>query len=189
MTALTWRNLTPASKRGGTSFLCLRGNGASVGNDFDAEAAGARAVEFAEENSLPAAELELACADENRGAAADERRLDVRIGVAFDVAVAGVLGDKAREGDLDIGGDGRVITFVDEHGGGGVRDIDVTDAALYAGVLHHFGYAGSDVEQLRAALGAHGDFAGGGVAGCFGGAWRHRGLLLQGLKSRKFGII
>jgi len=57
----------------------------SVGEDFDAEAAGARAVEFAEENSLPAAEFEFFTFNENCGGGAYERSLDVRIGVAFGV--------------------------------------------------------------------------------------------------------
>jgi len=35
----------------------------SVGEDFETEAAGARPVEFEEENSTPAAELELASAE------------------------------------------------------------------------------------------------------------------------------
>src|SRR5689334_4947185 len=67
----------------------------SVGDDFDAEAAGARAVEFGEENSLPAAELELAAGDEDCGGSADERGLDVRIGVAFGVAVIRFLRHEA----------------------------------------------------------------------------------------------
>ena len=153
----------------------------SVGEDFDAQAASARAVEFAEENSLPAAEFELASADEDCRGGDYERGLDVGIGVAFGVAVAadfflcpsarkvsmrwGPRGNQARERGLDIGGDGGIVIFVDEHAGRGVRDVDVTYAALYAGVLHHFGDAGGDVEQLRAALGTHGKLAGGGEPG------------------------
>src|SRR5690348_10292830 len=71
--------------------------GLSVGNDFDPEASGARAVEFAEENALPAAEFEFASADENGGAGADERGLYVGIGVPFAVLIIAVFRDQARE--------------------------------------------------------------------------------------------
>ena len=175
------------SPSGRAAEVCVARSG-SVGEDFDPEAAGARAVEFAEENSLPTAELELASADEDCGGGAYERGIDVGIGVAFGVAVAadfflcpsarkvsmrwGPRGNEARERGLDIGGDGGIVIFVDEHAGRGVRDVDIADAGLHAGVLNQFGDAGGDVEQLGAAFGAHGDFAGGGGAG-FACAGRH----------------
>ena len=149
------------SPSGRAAEVCVARSG-SVGEDFDAQAAGARAVEFAEENALPAAEFELASADENRGGAAHERRLDVRIGVAFGVAIAadfflcpsarkvrmrwGSRGNQARERGFDVGGDVCIVIFVDEHARRGVRDVEVTYAALYPGVLHELGNAGGDVE-------------------------------------------
>ena len=148
-------------KTGVWLFLLPRG---SVRDDFDAQAAGARTVEFAEEDSLPGAEFELASANKNGGGTADERRLDVRVGVAFGVAVAGILRNHARKRGLNIGGDVRIGVLIDEHAGGGVRNVHVADARLHAGILHHFGDARGDVEQLGAPFRAHGEFAGGGVA-------------------------
>ena len=141
----------------------------SVGDDFDAEEAGAGAVEFAEEDALPAAELEFAFGDEDGGGGAHERGLDVGVGVAFGVLIAGVLGNQAREGGFHIGGDVGVGVFVDDDAGGGVRDVKVADAGVHGGVVHEFGDGSGDVEQLGAALGADGEFAGAGVGGFGGG--------------------
>src|SRR5580700_6051064 len=105
-----------------------------VRDDFDAEAAGAGAVEFAEKDSLPTAELESAFGDEDGGGSAYERGLNVGVGVAFGVAVAGGLGNEAREGGFDIGGDVGVGVFVDHDAGGGVRDVKVADAGVHGGV-------------------------------------------------------
>jgi len=150
-----------------------------VGDDFDAEAAGAGAVEFAEEDALPAAEFEFAFGDEDGGGSAHERGLDVGVGVAFGVAVGcGVFWNEAREGGLDIGSDVWVGAFVDDDAGGGVRDVEVADAGVHGGVLDEFGDGGSDVQELGAALGADGEFAGGGVPGF----WRcgHRDIMPEG---------
>ena len=69
-----------------------------------------------------------------------------------------------------------------------MRHVNVADAGLHAGVLHHFGYGGGDVEQLRAAFGAHGEFAGGGVSRGFGWASGHGYFKDAGLKlaSRRY---
>ena len=50
-----------------------------IGNELYVQLAGARAVEFGEENHLPAAESEPALLDEYRFGRADECRLDVRV--------------------------------------------------------------------------------------------------------------
>ena len=104
----------------------------------------------------------LAFGDEDGGGSAHERGLDVGVGVAFGVLIFAGFGDEAREGGFDIGGDVGVGVFVNEDAGGGVRDVEVADAGVDGGILHQFGDGGGDVEQLGAALGADGDFAGAG---------------------------
>ncbi len=81
------------------------------------------------------------------------------------------MGNEAREGGFDIGGDVGVGVFVDDDAGGGVRDVEVADAGVDGGILHEFGDGGGDVEQLGAALGADGDFAGAGVGGFGTSSW------------------
>ena len=57
----------------------LRGRLVGVRHKLYAQLACARAVEFSEENHLPAAESEAALLDEYRFGRADERRFDVRV--------------------------------------------------------------------------------------------------------------
>jgi len=54
-----------------------------VRTEFDVKFAGAGAVEFGEEDYLPAAEREAALFDEYCFGGANECRLDVRVGIAF----------------------------------------------------------------------------------------------------------
>ena len=53
--------------------------------------------------------------------AAHERSLDVGVGVAFRVAIAGLAGDDAGQRVDEVSGDGRVGAFVDSDSGRGVR--------------------------------------------------------------------
>src|SRR5687767_1661174 len=67
-------------------------------DEFNQDAAGAGAVEFAELDALPGAEDELPALDQHGDAVADERSLDVAVAVAFPVLVVGlVLGDQGLE--------------------------------------------------------------------------------------------
>ena len=167
-TILTRRTADPSVVRHGERPRDDNAAGGLVGDDFYAEEAGAGAVEFAEEDALPAAELELAFGDEDGGGSAHERGFDVGVGVAFGVSEIAALGNQAGKGGFEIGGDVGVGVFVDDDAGGGVRDVEMADAGVDAGVVHEFGDGGGDVEQLGAALGADVEFAGAGVGGGLG---------------------
>jgi len=123
-----------------------------IGDDFYLDGALARAVEFAEENSLPGAESEFAVFDEDDLARAGEDGLHVRVSVAFGVAIWAVVWDQAIEDSFDVAGDVNVGVLVDGDSGGGVRNVDVADAAFHIGFADSlFDFAG-DIDKLRAAV-------------------------------------
>jgi hypothetical protein len=123
----------------------------AVGEDLYVEFAFAGAVEFGEENALPAAEGEFAFFDEDELCGAGEHGFDVRVRIAFGVAVWPGGGNQAIEGAFGIGGDVGVAVFVDENGSSGVGDIEEagTDADAESGddALNVAGY----VDELSAA--------------------------------------
>lgn len=111
----------------------LRGGGGGVGDDFDAEFAGARAIEFSEEDGLPASEDEASIFDPDGFGGADKRGFDVRVGVAFGMFVIAVVRDEAIKSRFDVARDGGIVAFIDEHARGGVRNIQVANAAGASG--------------------------------------------------------
>jgi hypothetical protein len=119
--------------------------------------AGAGAVEFGEEDYLPAAESEAALLDKYRFGRADEGRLDVRVGIAFRVLEKGAIGDEAIEGTLHVASDIGIISFVDDDTGRGVRDVEMAKAGLDAGTANEAFDFGCDVLEFRATGGADGD--------------------------------
>ena len=117
----------------------------------------ARAIEFREEDALPAAKSELRFFDENELRDAGENGFDVRVGVAFSMAIGSRGWDEAIESAFGVGGDIGVGMFVDKDAGGSVRDVEETGAGSNAkcgdDALDVAGY----VEQLRPARGFDGD--------------------------------
>lgn len=99
-----------------------------VGNDFDVKLAMAGAVEFGEEDFLPAAEREAARYDENRFGGADESGLDVRIGITFGVAEVRAIGDEAIERAFHVVRNVGIIALVDEDAGRGVGNVKMANA-------------------------------------------------------------
>ena len=123
-----------------------------IGDDFYLDGALARAVEFAEEDSLPGAESEFAVIDEYDLARSGEDGLHVGIGVALGVLVRAFVGNEAIEDSFDIAGDVGIGVLVDGDPGGGVRNVDVADAAFHIGFADSlFDFAG-DIDKLRAAI-------------------------------------
>src|SRR3990172_4887934 len=108
----------------------------------------ARAVEFAEIDGLPGAEEELPFIDEDGLRDADERRLDVGVGVPLPVVIVAFEGDEPGEGALDVALDRGIRPLVDRHPGGGVGDVDVTDPAGDAPLFNHFLYLVGDIDEL-----------------------------------------
>jgi len=100
-----------------------------VSDDLDLQFARAGTVEFREKDGLPPAKRETAMLDIDRFRRADERGLDVRIGISFGMGIAGAMWDEAVENGFDISSDGGVITFIDEDTGGGMRNINMTYTA------------------------------------------------------------
>src|SRR6185437_14779711 len=121
----------------------LRGRG--VGDDFDAEFAGAGAVEFGEEYGLPAAEREAAIFDPDGFGGADDCGFYVRIGVAFGMLVVAAARDEAVERGFDITRYRGIVAFVNENASGGVRHVQMTDAVKAAGFADDGFNFGGDV--------------------------------------------
>ena len=123
-----------------------------VRHDFYEDGALARAVEFAEEDSLPGAESEFAVFDKDDLARSGEDGFHVRVRVAFGVAIGALVGDQPIENSFDVAGDVGIGVLVDDDSGGGMRNIDVADAAFHIGFAESlFDFAG-DVYKLRAAI-------------------------------------
>ena len=111
----------------------------------------ARAVEFGEEDHLPAAQREAAVLDPDGFGEPDERRLDVRIGIAFGVAIVAVVRDQPVEGRFHIARDVGIVAFVDHHAGRRVRNVEMAHAVHAAGIAHElFDFVG-DVLEFGAA--------------------------------------
>lgn len=110
----------------------------SVGDDFHVQLAMAGAVEFGEEYFLPAAEREAPPFDEHRFGGADERGLDMRIGISFGVAELRAIGYEAVESAFHVMGDIGIIALVDKDAGGGVRNVEMADAGRAAGFANKF---------------------------------------------------
>ena len=73
-----------------------------ISDDFDEDVALPRAIEFAEEDSLPGTKNELAAFDEHGLAGARENRFHVGVGIAFSVAIRALVWDKAVEDSFHI---------------------------------------------------------------------------------------
>jgi hypothetical protein len=127
-------------------------------DEFDAEFAGAGAVEFGEEDDLPATKSEAALLDEYRFGGADERRLDVRVGVPFCVLEEGTIRDEAIERAFHVPRDIGIVAFIYDDAGGGVRDVEMAKAGLDAGIANEAFDFGCDVLEFCAARGADRDF-------------------------------
>lgn len=123
----------------------------AVGKDLDVEFALAGAVEFCEENALPATEGEFAFFYENKLRGAGEHGFDVRVGVAFGVAVGAGGGNETVEGALRIGSDIGVGMFVDENGSRGVRNVQEASADADAESGDDALDVSGDVDELGAA--------------------------------------
>jgi len=113
--------------------------------------AGAGAVEFGEEDALPAAEGEFDFFDEDELGAAGEDGFDVGVSVAFGVAIGAGCGDEAVERAFGVGGDIGVGAFVDDNSRGGVRDVEEAGAAANAESGNDALDVVGDVEQLGTA--------------------------------------
>lgn len=86
-----------------------------------------RAVEFAKENSLPGTEENGALFDEDKAGTADHSGHGMGRGVTLQVLIM-TMGWHHFPENLDkIFLNGRVGSFVDGHGGGGVRVVEVAD--------------------------------------------------------------
>ncbi len=123
-----------------------------VRHDFYEDGALAGAVEFTKKNPLPGAESEVAVFDEDGLARSGEDGFHVRVRVAFAVAIRALVRDQAIEDPFDVAGDVGIGMFVDDDSGGGVRNIDVADAAFHIRFADSlFDFAG-DIYKLRAAI-------------------------------------
>jgi len=120
--------------------------------------AGAGTVEFGEEDYLPAAESETALLDEDHFGGADERRLDVRVGIPFCMLEKGAIGDEAIEGTFHVAGDIGIVAFIYDDAGGGVRDVEMAKAGPDAGIANEGFDFGGDVLEFSPARGADRDF-------------------------------
>ena len=94
-----------------------------VREELNVKLALARAIEFGEKDSLPAAQGQLAVFDKNKRIHANEHGLEVRIGVAFRVAIESGRWDEAVKGAFGVGGDIGIGVFVDEDARGGVGNV------------------------------------------------------------------
>src|SRR5882762_9221598 len=122
--------------------------------DFDLYGAFARAVIFAQENTLPAAQNEMAPFDEDDLAGSGKDCFRVRIGIAFGVAVRAAIGDQPIHDSIDVGGDIGVGVLVNGYASRGMRDVHVARSLLNTGRSDGgLDFAG-DVYELRAAVGA-----------------------------------
>src|SRR6202021_3955746 len=101
-----------------------------MGEGFETKFAGSGAVEFGEEDDLPAAESEPAFLDEYCFGRAYERGLAVRVGIAFCVLEEGAIGDEAIEGAFHVAGDIRAVAFIDDHACGGGRHAEMEESGL-----------------------------------------------------------
>ncbi len=111
----------------------------------------APAIELAEENSLPAAEQELAVAEGDGDAWADEGGFDVRVGVFFAVAEAhAVLGDERAQVLEHVARHVGVGVLVDGETGGGVLREEDADACACAGLGEPRLHVGGELDQLFA---------------------------------------
>src|SRR5262245_36094582 len=122
----------------------------------DVNLAVARAVELAEEDPLPAAELELPVLERDEDLSADERRADVRRRVrpvrVLRVLPLPVLVHDLLEGVLEVLGDERVRVLVDRHPGGRVGDEDERGART-VGAVQRLPHLLGDVHELGLAVG------------------------------------
>jgi hypothetical protein len=125
---------------------------AVIGDDFYLHGALARAVEFAEEDSLPGAQREFAVFDECGLTRSGEDGLHVGIGVALGVLVRAFVGNQAIEDSFDVAGNVGIGVLVDDDSGGGVRNVDVADAVLHGGFADSLFDFARDINKLRAAI-------------------------------------
>ncbi len=93
------RYIVPLRRRG-------KDRSGGIAQDFHTKVAGAGPVEFAEENGLPAAEHQAAVFDGQDARDAGQCGLNVRIGVALVMPVAGVARHEAVESGFDVARDG-----------------------------------------------------------------------------------
>ena len=100
-----------------------------VWDDLDAELAGAWAIEFAEEDGLPAAQGQTAVGNLDGLRHTHQRGFDMRIGVPLKVFVTGVFGNQLVKRRFDVAGNVGVSIFVYGDARGGVRYVKVAQAA------------------------------------------------------------
>lgn len=108
-------------------------------------------IKFAKKDALPAPEREFSVFDEDSFGRADKRGLDVRIGIAFGMAVIIVARHELVEGDLDVAGHIRVIVLVNDYSRRGVRNVKVANAFAHPGAAQFVRDSPGDVNQLRPA--------------------------------------
>src|ERR1700732_3496310 len=105
-----------------------------IGNDLNVQFARARPVEFGVKDGLPAAEQKAALFDPYALGRADERGLDVRIGISLSMQVASRLWDQSIERSFDVARDMGIVPFVDEHTSGRVRDVEMAHSIGAPGI-------------------------------------------------------
>src|SRR5215469_7189804 len=116
-----------------------------------------RAVEFGEENTLPAPKGEFAFLDKHELADTYEHSLYMRIRVAFKVPEGTGHRDEAIERAFGIGSNIRIGVFVDEDGSRGMGDVEETSARADIKSGNNALHFVSDIEHLRTANGFHAD--------------------------------
>jgi hypothetical protein len=129
-----------------------------IRDEFHAEFAGAGTVKFGEEYDLPATQSQMALFDKYCFGRADERGLDVRVGISFCVLEEGAIGDEAIERAFHVPRHVRIVAFIYDDTGGGVRDVQMANATIDCGIANESFDIGGNVFEFCTARGADRDF-------------------------------
>src|SRR2546421_13111943 len=113
-------------------------------------------VELTQEDALPATEEELAVGEGDGDAGADERGLDVRVGVLFRMAEAhAVLRQERAQGVEHVAGNVGVCVLVDREARGRVSNVERADALSRARLAQTAAHLVRELDQLLALARAH----------------------------------
>src|SRR5580704_2199254 len=126
-----------------------------IRNNLDVQFPAARAVEFREEDALPAAEREFPVDDPYGLRRARQGRLNVRIGIAFRVRGIRDARYETVECRSEILRHCWIVAFVDDYARGGMRDIEMADAVGASRFADGCCDLVGHVLQLGASFGAH----------------------------------
>lgn len=119
-------------------------------NYFYVNLAPARAVKFAKENSLPATERQSPILDKDSLRRPDDRRLDMRVRIAFSVAIAIIARHHFVESSLDIASDIGIVVLVDDHARSGMRDVEMANPFVNTRSRNFMRDFLGDIDQFRA---------------------------------------